>query len=92
MPSSPVLLSSRHALLVERAVQLPRAGEDELIVDDDGLDDLVDLGLARHGVLAVGDGHEGGAEADGQVVGVHHVLVTVPGQAGGGGREERKGK
>ena len=61
------------------------AREDDLGVDDDGLDDLVDLRLAEHGVLAVGDGHQGGPEADGDVGGVHHVLVAVLGQTRGEG-------
>lgn len=56
------------------------------MVDDDGLNDLVDVGLAGDLVLAVWCGHERGAEAYGQVVRVHHVLVTVLGQAG-----ERRG-
>lgn len=52
------------------------------MVNDDGLDDLVDVGLAGHLVLAVRRRHECGAKAYGQVVRVHHVLVTVLGQAG----------
>lgn len=47
------------------------------MMDDDGFDDFVDVCLAGHGVLPVGDVHEGGPKADGQVVGVHHVLVAV---------------
>lgn len=54
------------------------------MVDDDGLDDLVDVRLAGDLVLAVGRGHERRAEAYGQVVRVHHVLVAVLGQAEGG--------
>lgn len=50
------------------------------MVDNDGLDDLIDMGLARHLVLGVRGGHEGGAKTNGQVVGVHHVLITVLGQ------------
>lgn len=57
------------------------------MVDDDGLDDLIDVGLAGDLVLAFWRGHERGAEAYGQVVRVHHVLVTVLGQAGKGGVE-----
>jgi hypothetical protein len=41
--------------------------------------------LAAHGVLVVGDGHQGGPEAGGDVVGVHHVLVAVLGQTRGEG-------
>lgn len=47
------------------------------MVDDDGLDDLVHVGLTGHGVLVIWDGHQCGAKANGQVVGVHHVLVAV---------------
>lgn len=57
------------------------------MVDDDGLDDLVDMSLAGDLVLAVRCGHECGAKAYGQVVWVHHVLITVLGKA----REMRKG-
>lgn len=80
---SPVLLASGHALLVHWAVQLALIGKDDLVVDDDGLDDLVDRCLARDRVLAVRDGHQGRAEADGQIVGIHHVLVTVLGETEG---------
>lgn len=57
-------------------------------MDDDGLDDLIDVGLAGHLILAVWCGHECGAEAYGQVVWVHHVLVAVLGQAGGTRKRE----
>ena len=46
-------------------------------MNDYGLDDLVDGGLVGHLVAVRRDGQQGGAEADGQVVGVHHVLVAV---------------
>lgn len=85
---SPVV-ASRHALLVDGAVQLLGVGEDGLVVDDDGLDDLVDVGLAGDLVQKVGRGHEGGPEADGQVVRVHHVLVAVLGQAAREGGKHR---
>lgn len=83
-PLSPIV-SAGHALLVDGPVQLLGVGEDGLVVDDDVLDNLVDMRLARHLVLAVGRGHQRGPEADGQVIGVHHVLVTVLGQAAGSG-------
>lgn len=51
------------------------------MVDDDRFDQLVDMSLAGDLVVAVGDGHESGSEADSQVVWVHHVLLTVLGQA-----------
>ena len=50
-------------------------------MNDDGLDDLVDRGLVGHLVTVGRDGQQGGAEADGQVVGVHHVLIAVLRQA-----------
>lgn len=59
-------------------------------MDDDRLDDLVDVGLARDLVLAVWCGHECWAKTYGQVVWVHHVLITVLGQTEGrdGGKME----
>lgn len=75
--SLPVLLPSSHALLVDRSFQLPVAGEDALVVDDDGFDDLIDMGLAGHRILPVWNVHQSGPEADGQVVGIHHVLIAV---------------
>lgn len=63
--------------------------EDDLTVDDDGLDDFVHVGLTGHRVLAVRDGHQSGAEADGQVVGIHHILIAVLGQTGSGGVREQ---
>lgn len=60
------------------------------MVDDDGLDDLVDVGLAGHLVLTVWSRHERGAEANGQIVRVHHVLIAVLGQAAGEGRKIEK--
>lgn len=65
---SPVLLPSGHALLVHWAVQLALAGKDEFIVDDDGLDDFVNMCLARYRILSVWDGHQGWTEADRQIV------------------------
>lgn len=83
--SSPIV-SSSHTLLIVGPIQFFGVRKDGLVVDDDGLDDLVDVGLAGDLVKAVRCGHERGAEAYGQVVRVHHVLVTVLGQAG-----ERRG-
>lgn len=60
------------------------------MVDDDGFNKLVDVGLAGDLVVALWDRHQGGAEADGQVVGVHHVVLAVLGQAGHKGQEERE--
>lgn len=77
---SPVLLPSSHALLIHRSIQLSLHWEDDLMVNDNGLNDLIDMRLTGHRVLVVWYGHQGGAKADSQVVGVHHVLVTVLGQ------------
>lgn len=49
------------------------------MVDDDGLNDLIDMGLAGDLVLAVRCRHEGRAKAYGQIVWIHHVLITVLG-------------
>lgn len=73
----PVLLSSSHALLIHRTLQLTLGREDGLMVDDYGLNDLINVGLTSYGVMIFWYGHQCGAEANGQVVGVHHVLITV---------------
>lgn len=80
---SPVLLPPSHALFIDGAVQLALTGENDLIVDDDGLDDLINVRLARHRILAVRDGHQGRTEADRQIVGIHHVFITILGETGG---------
>lgn len=80
---SPVVFPASHALLVHGSVQLTLAWEDGLMVDDNCLNDLVNVGLAGHGVLVVWYWHQRWAEANGQIVGVHHVLVTVLRQTGG---------
>lgn len=79
---SPVLLAG-HAGLVERPRQLLGVGEDVVVVQDDRLDHLVDVRLAGHLVQRVRGGQQSRPEDDGQVPGVHHVLVAVLGQAGG---------
>lgn len=58
------------------------------MVNDDCLDDLIDVSLAGDLVLALRCRHECGAEAYGQVVRVHHVLIAVLGQTGGGQRQD----
>lgn len=78
---SPVLVSG-HALLVNRPRQLLRVWEDVVVVQDDRLDDLVHVGLTRHLVERLWRGQEGGAEHDGQVPSIHHVLVAVLREAG----------
>lgn len=52
-------------------------------MDDDGFDDLIDMGLAGDLVLGFWSGHEGGAKADGQIIRVHHIFIAVLGQAAG---------
>lgn len=85
MASFSPVVSPRHALLIDGPFQLFGVRKDALMVDDDGFDDLVHVGLAGDLVLAVRRGHECGPEADGQVVRVHHVLIAVLGQAGKAG-------
>lgn len=87
---SPVLVS-RHALLVHGPRQLLGVWEDVVVVQDDRFHHLVDVRLTGHLVQCVGRGQEGGAEHNGQVAGVHHVLVAVLGEAAGwrGGRRDR---
>lgn len=75
------IVSTGHTLLVHRAVKLLCVRKDGLVVDDDGFDDLIDMSLTGNLVLSVWGGHEGGAKADGQIIGVHHILVAVLGQA-----------
>lgn len=55
------------------------------MVQDDRLDDLVDVRLTGHLVQRVRRGQQGGAEHDGQVPSIHHVLVAVLGEAAGKG-------
>ena len=50
--------------------------EDVLVEDDEVLDKLVDQILELDLVSLLRNRDQGWAEADGQVVGVHHVLVT----------------
>lgn len=57
------------------------AGEDALVINDDGFDDLIDMGLAGHRILPIWNVHQSGPKADGQVVGIHHVLIAVLRQA-----------
>lgn len=71
----PVILRAPSSA-VDGALQLPGVGEDVLMLDDDGFDQLVHVGLAGHLVVALRHRHQRGPEADGEVVGVHHVLFT----------------
>lgn len=83
--ASPVLVS-RHTLLVNGPRQLLGVGEDVVVVQYDGFDDLVYMRLTSDLVERVRRGQEGGAEHDGQVPGVHHVLIAVLGKAAGKGK------
>lgn len=85
-PVSPVLVAG-HALLINRAWKLLDVRKDVVVVQDDRFDDLIDMRLAGHLVQRVGRRQEGGAEHDGQVPGVHHVLIVVLGEAGGARRK-----
>lgn len=79
--SPEVVTSSRDC--VYRAWQVLQAWEDAVVVDDDSFNEFVDVSLAGDLVVAFRDRHQGRAEADGQVVGVHHVFLAVLGQTGG---------
>lgn len=61
---SPVLLPG-HALLVDGSGQLLGVGEDVVVVEDDGLDHLIDVGLAGHLVQGVWRWQQGWPEDDG---------------------------
>lgn len=78
MGCSPVVPTS-HALLIDGPLQFFGIRKDGLVVDDDGLDDLVHMSLAGDLVLAVWCRHERRAKTYGQVVRVHHVLIAVLG-------------
>ena len=62
------------ALLVHLA---PVESKDVLVVDDDCLDDLMDISLVRDLVTVGWNWQKRWSEADGQVIGVHHVLIRV---------------
>lgn len=51
-------------------------------MDDDRFNEFIDVGLAGDLVVTFWDRHQGGAKADGKVVRVHHVVLTVLGQTG----------
>lgn len=79
--SPEVISSSRDG--VDGALQVLWSWEDGVRVDDDSFNELIDVGLARNLVMAFWDRHQRGAETDGQVVGVHHIVLAVLRQAGG---------
>lgn len=84
------IISSSHTLLIDGPVQFFGVRKNGFVVNDDCLDDLIDVSLAGDLVLALRCGHECGAEAYGQVVRVHHVLIAVLGQTGGRQRQDSK--
>lgn len=73
----PVLLSTSHALFIHRSLQFTLGWEDGLMVNDNGLNDLINVSLAGHGVLVIWYWHQCRTETNSQVVGIHHVFITV---------------
>ena len=61
----PVLFPTSHALLIHWSIQLTLVWKDDFVVDNDGLDDFINMCLARHRILAVWYGHQGWTKADG---------------------------
>ena len=53
---------------------------DVVLVEDDVLYRLVDVAVVLDLVKVGWDRHQGRPEADGEVVRVHHVLVTILGE------------
>lgn len=84
---SPVVASG-HAFLIHGAIQFFRVWENSLMVDYDGLYDFVHMCLARNLVLYLWNRHQCWAKANGQIIRVHHVLITVLGKAIKGSKEE----
>lgn len=85
--NSPVVASS-HTFLIHGAIQFFRIWENSLMINDDRLHDFVHVRLARHLILYFRNWHQCWAKANGQIVRVHHVLVTVLGEAAKGREEE----
>lgn len=73
----------RHALLVDRAWQQGQGWENPSRLHDERLHQLVHPGLQGHRVLPSGHWQQCWPEAYGQVVWVHHVLITILGQTEG---------
>ena len=88
--ASPVVLFQCHAFLIHGSLYLGLAGEHALVLQDDALHQRVELRLQRDPVLVLSASQQTGAEAHGQVVGLHHVLVAVLGQAAGRGTVIKK--
>lgn len=51
--------------------------EDVMTEDDEVLDEVIDQGGVEHQVPARGDGTQGGAETDRQIVTIHLGLLTA---------------
>lgn len=73
---SPIFLRGS-STVIDRALQLTGPRKDALVMDNNGFDELVHMCLAGDLIVALRHRHECGAKADSQVVGVHHVVVTV---------------
>lgn len=73
---SPIFLRGS-STVIDRALQLTGPRKDALVMDNNGFDELVHMCLAGDLIVALRNRHECGAKADSQVVGVHHVVVTV---------------
>lgn len=67
-------------MVIDGPLQLTGPWKDGLVMDNNAFDELVHMCLAGDLVMALRHRHECGAEADSQVVGVHHVVITVLGQ------------
>lgn len=64
-------------LLINRAWQFGLAGKYDIMLKDHGFDKVIDLWLPSNGIIRINPPQQARAEADGQVVGLHHVLVAV---------------
>ena len=67
-------MKERFHSLIHRSVNLKV--EDVMTEDDEVLDEVIDQVGVQHQVLARGDGAQGGAKTDRQVVTVHLGLLT----------------
>lgn len=74
---SPVFLLQGHVLLIDRARQFWLARENDVMLEDHGLDKIIDLWLPSNSIISIHAPQQAGAEANGQVVGLHHVFVAV---------------
>lgn len=77
----PVLFPTSHTFLIDRSFELPETGEDGFMIYYDGFDDLIDMSLARYWILSIWNMHQSWSKANGQVVRIHHILITVLRQA-----------